>query len=156
MPNKWITFVKKYAAKHNLSYGCAISTPECKQEYHLQNPNPSPKVLPKSLPPLLEERKKKKKLVIIESPVEDYSPKPLTEYVATFPPAMRKEKRKQIDDLIEDAIKDIFYSDFPEFMKGTTNTREKVYKHQFLSQSKKVQDEIRNEVEKQLKKQLNV
>jgi hypothetical protein len=152
MPNKWITFVKEYAAKHNISYGCAISKPECKQEYYLHNP----KTLPTSLPTLLEEKKKKKKLVIIESPVEDYSPKPLSKPLSKLPPAMRKETRKQIDDLIEETLKDIYYSQFPEFMKGTTYTREKVYKDKFLSQSKKVQNEIRNELEKQLKKQLNL
>ena len=33
MPNAWITHVKKYAEEHNLSYGCAITTPECKASY---------------------------------------------------------------------------------------------------------------------------
>lgn len=33
MPNRWIDFVKEYAAKNNISYGCAISKPECKELY---------------------------------------------------------------------------------------------------------------------------
>ena len=50
MPNKWIEHVKSFAAKNNLSYGCAISKPECKSSYqgaklkevNAKNPIPSP------------------------------------------------------------------------------------------------------------------
>jgi len=54
MPNKWIEHVKAFAAKNNLSYGCAISKPECKSSYqsstksaklkelNAKNPIPSP------------------------------------------------------------------------------------------------------------------
>lgn len=31
--NRWILFVKEFAKKNNISYACAISTPECKEEY---------------------------------------------------------------------------------------------------------------------------
>jgi hypothetical protein len=34
MVNAWIIHVKEFAKKHDLSYGCAISTPECRQSYH--------------------------------------------------------------------------------------------------------------------------
>lgn len=33
MPNQWIDHVKKFAADNNLSYGCALSKPECKETY---------------------------------------------------------------------------------------------------------------------------
>ena len=33
MPNPWIEHVKKYSQKHNISYGCAISHPDCKNSY---------------------------------------------------------------------------------------------------------------------------
>jgi len=33
MSNPWIEHVKKYASQHNLSYACALSTPECKESY---------------------------------------------------------------------------------------------------------------------------
>lgn len=33
-PNAWTLHVKEFARKHNLSYGCAMSTPECRQSYH--------------------------------------------------------------------------------------------------------------------------
>lgn len=36
--NKWTTFVKEWAAKNNLSYGCAMTKPECKEEYSKANP----------------------------------------------------------------------------------------------------------------------
>jgi hypothetical protein len=35
--------VKAWSAKHNTSYGCAISKPECKAEYQKLNPKPAPK-----------------------------------------------------------------------------------------------------------------
>jgi len=37
--NQWITFVKDYAQKNNLSYGCAISKPECKINYQKMKNN---------------------------------------------------------------------------------------------------------------------
>jgi len=33
-PNAWTLHVKAFARKHNLSYGCAMSTPECRESYH--------------------------------------------------------------------------------------------------------------------------
>lgn len=33
MANRWVQFVKEYASKNNMSYGCAVSKPECKAEY---------------------------------------------------------------------------------------------------------------------------
>jgi hypothetical protein len=31
--NRWVDHVKSFAAKNNLSYGCALSKPECKESY---------------------------------------------------------------------------------------------------------------------------
>jgi len=33
MPNRWVDHVKSFAAQNNLSYGCALSTPACKETY---------------------------------------------------------------------------------------------------------------------------
>ena len=33
MSNPWITHVKEFAKRNNVSYGCAISMPECKNNY---------------------------------------------------------------------------------------------------------------------------
>ena len=38
MPNKWILFVKKWAAKKGLSYGCALSQPQLKIDYRKAYP----------------------------------------------------------------------------------------------------------------------
>ena len=43
MANSWVEFVKKYAAENNLSYACALSSPECKQAYS-QVPNYTPQL----------------------------------------------------------------------------------------------------------------
>jgi len=31
---KWTAHVKAFARTHNLSYGCAMSTPGCRESYH--------------------------------------------------------------------------------------------------------------------------
>jgi hypothetical protein len=33
MPSAWIQHIKDFAAKNNLSYGCAMSDPQCKATY---------------------------------------------------------------------------------------------------------------------------
>ena len=43
MANSWIEHVRKYASEHNLSYACALSSPECKQAY-AQVPNFGPQL----------------------------------------------------------------------------------------------------------------
>ena len=39
MPNAWVQHVKDWSARHNVSYGCAISKPECKASYHGKKPH---------------------------------------------------------------------------------------------------------------------
>jgi hypothetical protein len=39
MANRWIEFVRKWAAKKGLSYACALSQPECKAEYQAKYGN---------------------------------------------------------------------------------------------------------------------
>ena len=41
MTNPWIEHIKKYAKDNNISYGCALSTPECKNTY--RKPSSTPK-----------------------------------------------------------------------------------------------------------------
>lgn len=59
-------------------------------------------------------------------------------------PAKAPERKAEavIGDFIEDAIKDIFYSDFPDFMK-TTVSKDKVYRDKFLTKSQAEQSKIR-------------
>jgi hypothetical protein len=38
MPNRWIEFVKEFAAKNNITYGCALTKPELKTEYRSKYP----------------------------------------------------------------------------------------------------------------------
>jgi hypothetical protein len=33
MPSAWVDYVKQFAAKNGVSYGCAMSMPECKAGY---------------------------------------------------------------------------------------------------------------------------
>lgn len=57
MPNKWIQFVKDWASAHNLSYACALSRPEMREEYRKKNPKPLTKKQQKELmkPVVLQE-----------------------------------------------------------------------------------------------------
>jgi hypothetical protein len=38
MVNAWVSFVKKWASDNNMSYGCALSKPECSQSYRATRP----------------------------------------------------------------------------------------------------------------------
>jgi len=38
MTNKWVEFVKKWAAKHNQTYMCAATKTKCREAYHKANP----------------------------------------------------------------------------------------------------------------------
>jgi hypothetical protein len=38
MPNRWIEFVKEFAVKNNITYGCALTKPELKTEYYDKYP----------------------------------------------------------------------------------------------------------------------
>jgi len=40
MVSQWILHIKDYAQRHNLSYGCALSKPECSAEYREKYPKP--------------------------------------------------------------------------------------------------------------------
>jgi hypothetical protein len=58
MSNAWISWVKKWAKDHNISYGCAISDIDCVAEYRLQkedakNKQERKKATPKLKPPSL-------------------------------------------------------------------------------------------------------
>lgn len=48
--NKWIEHVKQFAAKNNMSYGCAISDQRCKDEYRKANPKTKAKTKAKTIP----------------------------------------------------------------------------------------------------------
>ena len=43
MTNPWVEHIKKYAKDNNLSYGCALSTPECKNTYRKPSSKPKQK-----------------------------------------------------------------------------------------------------------------
>ena len=40
MANQWTTHIKEYSQKHGISYGCALSKPECRAEYREKYPKP--------------------------------------------------------------------------------------------------------------------
>jgi len=38
MPSVWVQHIKDFASANNLSYGCALSDPECSRTYRLKYP----------------------------------------------------------------------------------------------------------------------
>ena len=51
-PSAWIQHIKNFAKKNNVSYGCALSMPECKKEYHQKKQLLTDVKLPKKLKPI--------------------------------------------------------------------------------------------------------
>ena len=39
--NPWVEHVRAFASRNNISYGCAMSMPECKAEYRNTPPQPN-------------------------------------------------------------------------------------------------------------------
>ena len=68
---------------------------------------------------------------------------------------MLTESKGLIDKFVEDAIKDMYYEQFPDFMKGMIS-KEKVYKDKFLTLPKKKQDEIRDRMRKKVMTQMKL
>jgi len=69
MGSEWIGFVKQWAKKNNTTYSCALSTPECKQEYHKLHDKKGNREFPlgkliefkKLMKPMIEQNKKQRK-----------------------------------------------------------------------------------------------
>jgi DNA adenine methylase len=104
MGTKWTDFVKKWAAENNLSYGCAMSKPKCREDYRKENP---PKQTKKELKADLAKRLSK------PSFVPGDKPKPKSENKEMFRMAsedilsrsVRDEEKKQKQKDKEEAEK---------------------------------------------------
>jgi len=57
MANAWVEFVRKYSKDHNISYGCAVSKPECKSQYHAGKKNAMAEKQQEKTPSLLSSKK---------------------------------------------------------------------------------------------------
>lgn len=69
-PSKWITHVKDFAKRNNVSYGCALSMPECKAEYRNPKVSEAPKkkrLIRKAKVEAVVEAPKKKRLVRVKN-----------------------------------------------------------------------------------------
>lgn len=80
MPSRWVEFVKEFARKNNLSYGCALSKPECSAEYRKKYGTPK--------------RKSKAKAKVEKEPVielEEAMPKEMTPVSSKVKVAPRKK-----------------------------------------------------------------
>ena len=86
MPNAWIEHVKEWSKENNLSYGCAISKPECKEAY--------------------QKKKNKTNLEIAKKPasIRQAFPKSKTTAVSKEAPKVSNKKvsKAQIDKMAKD------------------------------------------------------
>jgi uncharacterized membrane-anchored protein YjiN (DUF445 family) len=135
MPSAWIEHIRDFAKQKKLSFGCALSDPECSRTYRLKK-NPLPIAEPKSKQQQAKEMrdafmkgyvpKEKPVEPPVETPVEPVkkkkSPKkaPIELVIEEEPPVvikpiMTKEEalkmaERQFDDWTNDTIED-FYND---------------------------------------------
>ena len=49
MANAWVEHIRKFAKDNNITYGCALSTPECKNSYVKVGPTPKTKTKKKTI-----------------------------------------------------------------------------------------------------------
>ena len=184
MPNKWVEHVKQYAKKKGLSYGCAVTDPGCKSSYHAGKDVP-PLETPMRTSRVIKARPPKETIKIRPKPKPKPAPRPTTppplpsasgaasggstigsllvgsaRFKTQQPkipksPSPTRDEKEMIDKYVEDAIKDIYYEEFPDFMKGTVS-REKLYKDKFLTLSKKKQDDLRERVRQRVITQLRI
>ena len=123
MANRWIEFVRMWARKNNISYACAVSRPECKEEYRTKYGNR--KKLPQKkerelmgmedinilkISPEPEKKKKKKKSkMMIDDEVDILVPEPES-----------KKKKKKVIKLVDDVIEDLIPEEQPSSKKKST------------------------------------
>ena len=202
MPNRWVDHVKSFAAQNNLSYACALSTPECKDSYrakygvskkltkkqNIEKMGAEDKDAPNIQLVIKEKKKRRPTLKLEEVMMEDEDnrskmvatqekkkkvlaslPKPkipfdlekIQQEVSMLPPMSAQKQQEQevfknivqspeIDNLVEETIKDMYYDEFPDFMKNDVFTKERVYKDKFLRQGIRDQDKIRKQVKAKL------
>jgi hypothetical protein len=88
MPNAWILFVKEYAKKHNITYGCAIS--KAKDEYKAHKAGKSIPEKKVEIPKVVE----KPKVIEPVKPKVVKTPKIIQNAVIS-----KKEKKAILDEL---------------------------------------------------------
>ncbi len=73
MTNPWVEHIKKYAKDHNISYGCALSTPECKNTYRRPSSKPKQKKECKTCKMNKEPHKMYKEPIGPKKPIKQYT-----------------------------------------------------------------------------------
>ena len=101
MPNAWTTWVKDWAKKHNVAYGCALADIDCSAEYRLQKED---KAMEKQHKANIQERKKAQKRITppsLTQPMSEAFPntEPISKNIQIMPrqpqPAKAKRGRPQ-------------------------------------------------------------
>ena len=162
MPNAWIEHVRGFAKKNNLSYGCAMTNPKVKDGY-------VPATKTRSRPAKAKAPTASEFNARIKERFDKYTPKEQEELRAKAKAERQKKspvvkapskpiKKKLVvssgsfnNNAITESIKDTYWNEFPDFMKGGQFTRERIYNDKFLSKPASEQKKIRGLYEKRLK-----
>lgn len=104
MPSRWIEFVRKWAKDHDTTYACALSQPDCRDEYRAKYGNRKNLTKKKERElmgmedfdaPAPKKKKPKKKMLIIESDSEEEDDgKPIGDLVP-FQKIIDENKKKE-------------------------------------------------------------
>jgi hypothetical protein len=162
MPNRWTDFVKDFARRNDLTYGCAMSKPECKAEYKKKYPKP------------LTKKQQKFREAIERGDMEDADvnvakKKPKKEVKEAFKMSaedisskkVNKEWNKQGQENIRMSLEDINVAEPPKKKAGrkqkyaTEAERKQAKREQTLASNKKMAD-MRKEYLKQAREQLKM
>jgi hypothetical protein len=119
MANQWITFIKQWANSHQMSYGCALSDPEMKAEYHKRFPKKLTKKAMKAMSQLEESKPEgnvKAKATFpnlkIKIPEPDENMQLMVTEIKPTVPRPKKVKSKKLNivpafDIVEEPTKQI-------------------------------------------------
>jgi len=108
MPNRWIEFVKNWSKENNVSYGCALTKPEMKAEYHRRYPKVKTKGVAKleeSRPPEDVKSKVTYPNLKIKIPEDQENIQFEMEEMGAEEPARRKRGRPQVYMTAEEQYK---------------------------------------------------
>ena len=71
-PSPWVMYVKNFAKKHKISYGCALCDPVCKEQYRLSKLPPILQPDYRRDPTMAELRQKNADIIAIIESVKDH------------------------------------------------------------------------------------
>jgi hypothetical protein len=145
---RWTDFVKEYSNKNNITYGCALSNPEMREQYYKKFPKQSKETIRKQKK--AEEEEKEKRMarnVAINFKKKFVKPFLETKDKTQFALGLTKYKRfsQRVRDYIEEkmpSVHKIIIDNLND--KGKTQIKEKQEKAKAKLKAKEEKDKLKN------------